>query len=203
MSKPLLTTVLLVLAALPLSGVPARAQEVTQAMVALERAKNGHAVGDNLNALNSIREAEEALWNMAPLGVRNVAFVTEKPQKFGFYTPKAGEDFSDDEPLILYCEPIGYTQPRGADGTYSISLLSSVTILDSNGAVIGELPNMPPMSMAGHRTFVTEFMVMATIGIRGLSPGTYTLRLTLTDNLDPTKSADVEKVFNLLPGADS
>jgi hypothetical protein len=41
------------------------------------------------------------------------------------------------------------------------------------------------------------------MSIRGLNPGTYTLRLTLTDSNDPTKSVEVEKVFNWLPTDES
>jgi hypothetical protein len=177
---------------------PGSAQQVTQTMVALARAEDAHALGDNLTALNSIREAEEALWNSSPLGIRNVVFVTEQPEKYGFYSPKVGEDFTEDEPLILYCEPIGYTQPKGADGTYSISIVPSIHVINSQGQVLGGEPR-PAETMAGHRSFVTEFMLVSTISIRGLPQGTYTLKLTLTDNNDPTKSVEVEKVFNWQP----
>ncbi|MDR2300498.1 MAG: hypothetical protein LBF38_00385 [Deltaproteobacteria bacterium] len=180
---------------------PASAQRVTQTMTALARAQDAHALGDNLTALNSVREAEEALWNSAPLGIRQAVFVTELPTKFGFYTPKVGEDFTEDEPIIIYCEPIGYTQPKGADGTYNISLVPSLHILDSSGKVLGGEPR-PAQVMAGHRSFCTEFMVSSTMGIRGLAPGTYVLRLTLTDSNDPTKSVEVDKVFNWLPPAE-
>jgi hypothetical protein len=177
---------------------PARAQRVTQTMTALSRAQDAHGLGDNLTALNAIREAEEALWNASPLGIRNVVFVTEPPEKYGFFTPKQGEDFTEDEPLILYCEPVGYTQPKGADGTYSISIVPSIHVVDSQGKVLGGEPR-PAVTMNGHRSFVTEYMISCTISIRGLPPGTYTLKLTLTDQNDPTKSVEVEKVFNWQP----
>jgi hypothetical protein len=181
---------------------PAVAQRVTETMTALETAQNAHSLGDNLAALNSIIEAEEAIWNNSPLGVRNAVFVTEQPDKFGYYTPKVGEDFTEDEPLILYCEPIGYTQPKGADGTYSISLLPSVQVIDSKGQVLGGEPQ-PAETMTGHRTFVKEHMLVSTVSIRGLPPGSYTLKLTLTDNNDPTKTVDIEKPFNWQPPSDS
>jgi hypothetical protein len=177
---------------------PAAAQRVTQTMTALARAQDSHGLGDNLTALNSIREAEEALWNSSPLGIRYVSFVNEQPEKFGFYTPKVGEDFTEDEPLILYCEPIGYTQPKGADGTYNISIVPSIHVVDAQGNVFGGEPR-PPVTMSGHRSFVTEYMLSCTISIRGLPPGTYTLKLTLTDQNDPTKSVEVEKPFNWQP----
>jgi hypothetical protein len=177
---------------------PASAQRVTQTMTALARAQDAHALADNLSALNSIREAEESIWNSAPLGIRQVVFVMELPTKFGFYTPKVGEDFTEDEPIIIYCEPIGYTQPKGADGTYNISIVPSLHILDSSGKVLGG-EAQPAQVMAGHRSFCTEFMVASTMGIRGLAPGTYVLRLTLTDSNDPTKSVEIDKVFNWLP----
>jgi hypothetical protein len=197
--KKVLTAILaLLVILLVVCPNPASAQRVTQTMTALGRAQDAHGLGDNLTALNSIREAEEALWNSAPLGIRNVVFVTERPEKYGFFTPKVGEDFSEDEPLILYCEPIGYTQPKGADGTYNISIVPTVHIVDSQGQILGGEPR-PAETMNGHRSFVTEFMLVSTISIRGLPSGTYTLKLTLTDNNDPTKSVEVEKVFNWQP----
>ncbi|MDR1676817.1 MAG: hypothetical protein LBS44_00310 [Deltaproteobacteria bacterium] len=181
-----------------LNPVSAPAQQVTPTMTALARAQNAHGLGDNMTALNSIIEAEQSLWNEAPLGLRNVAFVAEIPEKFGFYTPKVGEDFNEDVPLILYCEPIGYTQPKASDGTYNISIQPFFQIFDSQGNMLVK-HSINPTSVSGHRTFLTEFMMVATINVRGLSPSTYTLKMTLTDNNNPTKTVEVEKVFNWLP----
>jgi hypothetical protein len=58
--------------------------------------------GDYIGALDSLWIAQEAMWRKAPLGVRNVAFITEQPENFGTYKPKAGETFKSPEPLILY-----------------------------------------------------------------------------------------------------
>ncbi|MDR1051825.1 MAG: hypothetical protein LBP95_12300 [Deltaproteobacteria bacterium] len=170
---------------------------------ALTLAQNAYSSGDNITALNAISDAQQALWNASPLGVRNVAFVTEQATDFGMYNPKIGEEFPGDEPMILYCEPFGYTQVRGEDGTYSFSLIASVNIVNAQGQVVGGKQNLGPFNMSGLRSFYTQFIVCFTLGIRGLEPGSYTVRVTLTDNFDTTKSVDVEKSFNWLSEPDA
>jgi hypothetical protein len=167
-------------------------------MAALDKAKAAHAVGDNLTALEAIWAAQEAIWNLSPLGIRNAAFVSEQPENFGTYKPKVGENFSPSEPLIFYCEPFGYTQKTDEYGAYHYSIIGAFSILDASGKVLGGQDNLGPYEQGGYHTFSTECMMAMTIGIQGLIPGNYTLRLTLTDNLDQTKSVQIDKPFNLV-----
>ncbi|MDR3203640.1 MAG: hypothetical protein LBV23_02685 [Deltaproteobacteria bacterium] len=181
------------------AATDALAKAQNAAMNALSRAQNAHSVGDNITALESIWEAQEAIWNLSPLGVRNVAFVTEPPDEFGIYTPKVGEEFGQDELLILYCEPFGYTQIKEADGTYGYSVIASLSVLDSEGQVLGGNDNLGPYGKTGIRTFNTQFMIFITLNMRGLEAGSYVLKVTLTDNNDQTKTVQMEKPFVRLP----
>jgi len=131
------------------------------------------------------------------LGVRNVAFVTDQPDNFGTYSPKGGEDFKAPEPLILYCEPIGFTQVKTGE-TYKYSIIGAFDILDTGGRVLGGQKNLGPYEQSGYRTFSTETMLVMTIGIQGLPAGTYVMRVTLTDNLDQTKSVQLDKPFKIV-----
>ncbi|MDR0881689.1 MAG: hypothetical protein LBP55_03990 [Candidatus Adiutrix sp.] len=153
--------------------------------------------GDYIEALDALWAAEEMMWRRAPLGVRNVAFVTEQPENFGTYSPKIGEDFRSPEPLIFYCEPIGVTQLKEGD-TYKYSIIGALDILDSAGQVLGGQKNLGPYEQKGYRTFSTEIMMSITIGTRGLPAGSYIMRVTLTDNLDLTKSVQLDKPFNIV-----
>ncbi|MDR0356229.1 MAG: hypothetical protein LBJ64_10945 [Deltaproteobacteria bacterium] len=167
-------------------------------MTALSNAQIALSSGDNRAALNAIMLAEQSLWNSSPLSVRNVAFVTEPAPGFGMYNLKTGEEFQGDEPIILYCEPVGYTQIKDSDGTYGFSLIVSVDILDSNGNVLGGNQNLGPYSMNGLKSFYTQYNICFTLNLRGLDPGSYILRITMTDNFDPTKTVAIEKTFNWL-----
>ncbi|MDR2455943.1 MAG: hypothetical protein LBE49_05040 [Deltaproteobacteria bacterium] len=173
---------------------------IPEVMNSLDRAKNAHAVGDNISALEAIWEAQQAIWNHAPLAARNVAFVTTPPEIFGLYTPKQGENFSDDDTIVvLYFELFGFTQVKAPDGTYGFSLTISSTILSPQGDVVGVERNPTIYEKSGFRTFNAQGMFFTSLNIRGLPPGAYVLKLTIQDNNDPTKVVELEKRLNRLP----
>ena len=153
--------------------------------------------GDYIGALDSLWIAQEAMWRKAPLGVRNVAFVTEQPENFGTYKPKSGETFKSPEPLILYCEPIGFTQLKTGE-TYKYSIIGAFDILNAEGQVLGGQKNLGPYEQSNYRTFSTETMLVMTIGIQGLPAGNYVMRVTLTDNLDHSKAVQLDKPFTIV-----
>lgn len=172
-------------------------EELAKITKELAKADTACRQGDYIAALDSLWAAQEMVWRQAPLAVRNVAFVTEQPENFGTYKPKMGEDFKSPEPLILYCEPIGFTQIR-ENGTYRYSIIGAFDILDANGKVLGGQKNLGPYEQSGYRTFSTETMLVMTIGIHGLPAGSYVMRITLTDNLERTKSVQLDKPFNIV-----
>ncbi len=196
-----LSTILTLTLAAALSAFPANAQPSSDDRGAilseLGKANDSVLSDDFIGALDAIWAAQEMLWNKAPLGVRNVAFVTEQPENFGTYQPKAGEDFKSPEPLILYCEPVGFTQVKEGE-TYKYSIIGAFDILDAEGRVLGGQKNLGPYEQSGYRTFSTETMLVLTIGIHGLPAGSYTMRVTLTDNLDQSKSVQLDKPFNIV-----
>jgi len=163
----------------------------------LTQAGSAYQSGDYLGALDALWAAQEEIWRRSPMGVRNVAFVTDQPENFGTYQPRDGEDFKAPEPLILYCEPIGFTQAKTGE-TYKYSIIGAFDILDSTGRVLGGQKNLGPYEQGGYRTFSTETMLVMTIGIQGLAAGSYVMRVTLTDNLDQTKSVQLDKPFNIV-----
>jgi hypothetical protein len=168
----------------------------SDALSSLDKAINAHRVGDNITALEAIWAAQEFIWNLSPLGVRNAAFVTEEPLEYGVYKPKEGETFSPGELIILYCEPFGYTQRRNQDGTYSFSYTWSFKIFDSQGNLLGGQDNLGPFLFEGYRSFKTENMMSATIK-SNIPPGSYVLQITITDDLNPSHSVDIQKPFNI------
>jgi hypothetical protein len=168
------------------------------ALTALRKAEEAHVRGDNLTALEAMFTAQQAIWNLSPMGLRNAAFITEEPEYFATYKPKQGESFTSSELLILYCEPIGFTQRLGADGTYTNSLSWSFDILDQTGKAIGGGKDIGPYEHTGYRTFITEKMLTMTISMSQFPAGSYILQITMIDNLDQTKSVTVQKPFNLV-----
>jgi hypothetical protein len=190
LTLPPVLALLTVLAAPP----PLAAQD---AVSSLAKAVSAYQSGDYLGALDALWAAQEEIWRRAPLGIRNVAFVIDQPDNFGTYQPKDGEDFKAPGPLILYCEPIGFTQAKTGE-TYKYSIIGAFDILDASGKVLGGQKNLGPYEQSGYRTFSAENMLVMTIGIQGLAPGSYVMRITLTDNLDRTKSVQLDKPFNIV-----
>ncbi|MDR1576881.1 MAG: hypothetical protein LBT86_01450 [Deltaproteobacteria bacterium] len=169
-----------------------------KATAALDQAKTALAVEDFKTALEAMWVAQEAIWNQAPLAIRNAAFVTEQPENFGTYKPRANADFQEHEPLIFYSELYGFTQRKTDAGVYNYSINGAFTIIDSKNQPIGGQDNLGPYEMKGYRTFSVENMLAMTIGVQGLPVGSYTLRVTLTDNLNPAKTAFIDKPFRLV-----
>ncbi len=181
----------------PAAVLQAQEDEAARVSGYLAKADEANRAGDYIGALDYLWQAQEAIWRKAPLGVRNVAFVNAQPENFGTYQPKVGENFKTPEPLIFYCEPVGFTQLKEGE-TYRYSIVGAFDILDAAGRLLGGQKNLGPYEQSGYRTFSTETMLVMTIGIQGLPAGSYILRITLTDNLDPTKSVELDKPFNIV-----
>ena len=183
-------------AAPAVKGLPT-AEERSEISQELAKADKAQKEGDYIGAMDALWRAQERVWQRAPLGVRNVAFITEQPENFGTYQVKAGEDFRSPEPLIFYCEPVGFTQVKEGD-TYRYSIIGAFDIINSDGQVLGGQKDLGPYEQSGYRTFSMETMLTMTIGIHGLHPGSYIMRVTLTDNLDRSKTVQVDKHFNIV-----
>jgi hypothetical protein len=198
MPKPVSLAVIALIALLA-GGPPVSLKAASQeAMMALDRAKASLAGGDDKAALEALAAAQEAIWKDAPMGVRNDMFVSEPPESFGSYKPKGGADFTPNEKLVFYCEPFGFTQRKENDGTFSYSINGAFAILNEKNEILGSQENIGPYEMSGYRTFSVENMLALTIGLKGLPSGSYVLRVTVTDNFNPQKTASVDKPFRLV-----
>lgn len=204
-----------IVATMALLPLPTEAQPVTEAKPVAEAqpvaeakpivgpaspnlagATEAYGRGNYIASLEQLWLAQEFIWDQAPLAVRNVHFITGQPTNFATYQPRIGEEFKSPEPLILYGEPISFTQLKER-GTYRYSLSATFDILDAEGTVLGS-QKLKPYTQSNYRTFSTETMLTMTIGIQGLPMGSYTLRVTLTDDLNPNKTAQVEKPFSIV-----
>ncbi|MDR1545960.1 MAG: hypothetical protein LBU12_04470 [Deltaproteobacteria bacterium] len=192
----------LVAALATLAFAPAPAAAQPDAMSALQTAINAHSVGDNATALEAVQEAQQVLWNLAPLSLRAFEFVNEPPEDYGLYTPKETSDFTPEEPLLVYIEPVGYTQRQDAAGLYDWSLSGDFSIVAAEGELVLGSGKLGPWAKTGYRAFSAQLPLPMTINIKGLPEGAYLLRLTLIDAFNPEKTVTVDKPFNLKPAAE-
>ena len=158
----------------------------------MAQASAEYSSGNFVEGVNLLRKSMEEMWNEVPLTVLNVTFVTEQPQAYGMYTPRPSDVYEAVEPIILYCEPIGYTIKRSG-GENIFSLAADFSVVDAGGEVLGGQENFGKWEMKS-RAFNTEFMMHFTFNFKGLPSGKYRVLVTLRD-LNSTKSAVIKKPF--------
>ena len=90
--------------------------------------------------LLKIRAALEEAWNRAPLTVHNAVFITKPPQAYGMYNPVKKAVFDSIDPIMIYCEPMGYNVEKQGE-FYQISLSADFSILNKSGEVLGGQEN--------------------------------------------------------------
>jgi hypothetical protein len=146
-----------------------------QAAAVTDQAAMDKAIED----INAARAATAEALNSAPLGFRHILFVSEIPEGFADYQPRADNIFKPDEPLIVYTEPIGVSWTKSGDEVSS-KLVVDFEILLPEGKII-----------AGHRGFgefalsarepPLDFMTQFKIDVTGAPAGAYILGLTMHD----------------------
>ncbi|MFH1136015.1 MAG: hypothetical protein V1816_08000 [Pseudomonadota bacterium] len=135
--------------------------------------------GAEENAILTIRAALEEAWNKAPLTVQNVTFITEPPQAYGMYQPVKKAVFESIDPILLYCEPMGYTVTKKGE-FFHIALAADFSVLNKDGQALGGQNNFYQWKTKS-RAFSTEFVMYFTFNLKGLPSGEYTLRIVLRD----------------------
>jgi len=159
---------------------------------AITRANTSFFKGDYLKAVDHLQEALQVVWNKAPLAVRNVTFVAEQPEGYGQYQPRGEDVFEAVDPILLYCEPVGYTVVGGGN-SYKFGLSADFVIQDESGQVLGGQEKFGQWQIVS-RSFVTEFMMFFTLNLKGLPQGKYKLVVTLHD-LNSDKNIAFDKPF--------
>ncbi len=157
------------------------------AATAMTKANASYIKGDYVETIAGLREALVDVWNKAPLTVQNICFVTEQPEAYGMYTPRTEAAFDAVDPILLYCEPVGYTVVKSGD-FYSFAVAADFSVVDEKGQVLGGQQNFGSWDMKG-RAFNTEFMMYFTFNLKGLPSGNYKLQVTLHDRNSDKKTS--------------
>ncbi len=134
-------------------------------------------------ALEAQRYLEDALHRLqesGPLEIRNPAFVTAV-QSWGVYEPFEKNEFSPGRPVLLYAEIENLKSESTAKG-YRTSWQSSYRIIDDGGRVVADYQYTPNEEYC--RRVRRDFFIGCELSIPShLTPGRYTLRLSVTDLL--------------------
>lgn len=132
-----------------------------------------------LAAIDAARAATAEALSSAPLGFRRILFVTEVPEGFANYQPRASNVFTPDEPLIVYTEPIGVSWTKDGD-EFATKLTVDFEIRLPDGKVLAGQRGFGEFALSA-REPPLDFMTHIKLDVTGAPAGDYILGLTMHD----------------------
>jgi hypothetical protein len=144
--------------------------------------------------IDKARAAVAEALSRAPLGFRRVLFVSEIPEGFAAYQPRANNVFTPDEPLIVYTEPIGVEWRKDGD-EFSSKLVVDFEIRSPDGKVLAGQKGFGEFALSA-REPPLDFMTHVKLDVTGAAAGSYILGLTIHDT-NSGKSTSTDLPFEI------
>jgi hypothetical protein len=162
----------------------------------LAQLKAAMGKNDHAGAFAALRSMFEAFWEKSPLLLNNIKFVMSESASYGIYTPKATDEFSPDEVIYLYLEPIGQTLKKNEQGQYDFGFTADFALEDETGRVLGGQKGFVNPNFTSWN-FNTEIALTFNFTFSGLQAGKYKIVLSVKD-VNSAKTATVNKVFAIV-----
>ncbi len=157
---------------------------------ALAAPPNQSETDEAIEAIDRARAAVTEVLNKAPLGFRRILFVSETPEGFAAYKPRANNVFSTNEPLIIYAEPIGVEWNKDGEEVSS-KLVVDFEIRSPDGQVLAGQRGFGEFALSA-REPPLDYMSHIKLDVTGAPAGSYILGLTIHDsNSDKSTSSDL------------
>ena len=128
-------------------------------------------------ALRELRQATSRLANQATLDLRNLAFCSDVTG-YGHFTRFPNADFEPEQEVLLYAEIYNLQSAETKTG-FRTNFQASLQVLDTAGKVVYDHSFPPGEDQCTSRR--RDFFVPFRTYIPKLSPGEYTLQLTVED----------------------
>lgn len=173
----------------------ASSAQAGQAIDAATRAEALLAEKSYAAALAAIAEAQQAIWDAAPMTVQRALFVAADPGGFGIFDMRESNTFKRSEPLIIYAEPLGFGYGRDGE-LYVIDLGLDFIIKSADGKEVARQENFGSLNMRS-RVANKEFMAKLNYDFSGLPAGAYAVTTVIKDK-NSSKSADFTLDFKLV-----
>jgi hypothetical protein len=165
-------------AAVMVLALPVQAGPIADAAKAIEAKL---ADGDAAGALLAAGDLYGQVWDHnATIGLTQATLVAENATGYGVYNPRPTNVFKMGEPILIYCEPYGFTYGTPGQGLYSVNLFVDLQILDASGNQLANAPEATEYNMTS-RHQNREVQANITYTLDGIQPGHYTLVTTLRD----------------------
>lgn len=158
------------------SGVKADSVEAN-----FQKALQHSSANEPAKSVAAMQDAVADLRLKSPLSFATAVFVDKPGRNYGMYHPRASSDFTADEKLRVYAEPIGYGWQKVGD-IFQTHLVADAALLSSSGKVLWGQREFGNFKLASRHRFV-EYMMNLTLSINGVPKGQYVLEYTVTDKV--------------------
>jgi hypothetical protein len=184
-------TALVVLLALP---GPALAGPILDAAGQIEAKL---ATGDAIGALDGARGLLGLVWDQGPqLSFGQALLVAENATGYGVFNPRSSIVFKKGEPILIYCEPMGFGYGSPGEGLFSVNFIIDLQVLDASGNQLANAEGATEYNMTS-RHQNREVQANITYNLDGIPVGQYTLITTLRDK-NSTKSGSFQTAIEIV-----
>jgi hypothetical protein len=183
--------VIIVSSIMALLAGPCYSRDVT---VILEEAQKQVSGNQMPEAIGTLREAIQGIWDQADLKVALCQLVEGPAKDYGMYTPRQSNLYNANSPIHLYVEPIGYNVIMKGD-EMEFGLVADFAIKSSEGIELYDKKEFDSWVVKSRR-FISEFSINLECNITGLKKGAYILEITLRD-MNGASSAKTEKEIRI------
>ena len=151
--------------------------------------------GKSREAVLLMREGLIQAWKAAPLSIDKALFVQKRAAGYGIYEPRPEAVFAQDETLLIYLEPIGFTW-KLENGIYRSDIAVDFELLSPDGSILAGKRDFGEFKFASH-AFNTEYMVNMTLNLTGAPKASYVLLVSLRDQFNNDQSTSVKLPFEI------
>ena len=137
-------------------------------------------------------------WEVAPLGFSKALFVAAPAGGYGQYEPRGSSEFSADETLHVYAEPVAYTIAEN-ESSYSYALSANFRLLNTTGQVLAESADFASFAKQT-RSASRELSTSLSFQFSGLPSGSYSLEVEFKDTVGG-KSGMINLPFSVVAPA--
>lgn len=139
------------------------------------------AEGDGAAAVSLAQDLLAGVWAQAlEVSFTQALLVETEATGYGVYNPRATNVFKQGEPVLIYCEPVGFDYGNPGEGLWSVNFFIDLQVLDSGGNQLANLPEVTQYNTTS-RHLNREIPANITYTLQGIKPGRYTLVTTLRD----------------------
>jgi hypothetical protein len=149
-------------------------------------------------ALTAARSLLALVWQATPaLTFTEATLVAQNATGYGVFNPRSTNQFKQGDPILIYCEPVGFGYGSPGAGLFSVNFFVDLQVLDSAGSKLADAPAATEYNLTT-RHQNQEVQANITYNLDGLQPGRYTLITTLRDK-NSLKSGSFQTAIEILP----